>query len=218
MRKRDPSIELYAIERVLDVSWYSSKVIFIKYFAIFIINSTTVKYIRVFLIFILGISIQNVSAQNENVLKINVAGSILKSPEISYEMLVSNKTSVTFGFLYTWYSPSETKVNGWSFTPEFRFYIGSAGAPRGFFTAPFVKYQNFNVESLSNDKGKFTSIGAGLQGGYQWFLTSWLTLDGFFGIGYNIGSLNTDGPSYDFEMDYYDGMIFRFGVNLGVSF
>lgn len=176
------------------------------------------KYIRVFLIFILGISIQNVSAQNENVLKINVAGSILKSPEISYEMLVSNKTSVTFGFLYTWYSPSETKVNGWSFTPEFRFYIGSAGAPRGFFTAPFVKYQNFNVESLSNDKGKFTSIGAGLQGGYQWFLTSWLTLDGFFGIGYNIGSLNTDGPSYDFEMDYYDGMIFRFGVNLGVSF
>jgi hypothetical protein len=177
-----------------------------------------VKYITIFFLFILTLSAQDAFAQKENVLKINITGSILKSPEISYEMVVSNKTSVVFGFLYTWYSPSETKVNGWSFTTDFRIYIGDASVPRGFFTAPFVKYQNFNMESSANESGKFTSIGAGLQGGYQWFLTSWLTLDGYFGIGYNIGSVKTDGPSYDFDMDYYDGMIFRFGVNLGFAF
>jgi len=177
-----------------------------------------VKYLILILSFLFIASIQGVNAQKESVLKINVLGSILKSPEISYEIIVSNKTSVVFGFLYTWYSPTETKVNGWSITPEFRIYVGSANIPRGFYTAPFLKYQNFKLEGTKKESGKFTSIGAGLQGGYQWFLTSWLTLDGYFGIGYNIGPLETDGPSYDFDMDYYDGMIFRFGVNLGFVF
>ena len=157
-------------------------------------------------------------AQKQNVIKVNLVNAFLKTPEIFYELRVNEQNSFVIGGFYTVYNPQDTQVEGWGLTAEFRVYLGNANAPAGFYLAPYGKYQNLKLISSSEGDGIFGSMGIGLTTGYQRYINHWLILEGFLGGGYNIGSVTSKTKISDFKVDYYDGLVLRFGVNVGFAF
>lgn len=156
--------------------------------------------------------------QKENVIKINLVNAFLKTPEIFYELRVNSQNSFAIGGFYTLYNPQDTEVEGWGLTAEFRIYLANSNAPAGVYIAPYGRYQNLKLISSSGGPGTFGAMGVGLVAGYQRYINHWLIIEGFLGGGYNIGSVTSKTQISDFLMDYYDGLVFRFGINVGFSF
>jgi len=81
-----------------------------------------------------------------------------------------------------------SRLGGFAITPEFRYYFGP-GHGRGFYLAPFLRYERFNITSdyafTAPDntyhqlrfQGADNVYGAGLMLGVQFRLKSWLYLD-----------------------------------------
>lgn len=106
---------------------------------------------------------------------------------------------------------TETELSGFSIIPEYRFYVGKNGAPRGFYLAPYFKFSKYslifldeyNGEQLSV-KGKYNSIGLGLQLGIQWIISEVFTIDwNFFGFEFDRNTISleftSDSDNIDFE-------------------
>jgi len=155
--------------------------------------------------------------QKQNIIKLNLANTVLKTPEINFEFPVDDKSSVAFSFYYTWFNPEDTELKGWALTPEYRFYLGNSYVTNGLYVAPYFRFQNYNVVSEISDKGHLRSMGIGAIGGYQTFLARWLTLEGFLGVGFNYGGVSSQGLITKFHVDYYEGLVIRFGLSLGIA-
>jgi hypothetical protein len=109
------------------------------------------------------------------------------------------------------------KINGWSITPEFRFYPGKKEehqAPHGFYFAPYARYAKYSISSgfsevyddgvnavtyVSGDvEVYYKGLGFGLMIGSQWiignhFSIDWFILGGHGGngkVGFEITSPN----------------------------
>ena len=157
-------------------------------------------------------------AQKENVIKVNLVNAFLKTPEIFYEIRVNEQNGFVISGFFTFYNPQDTQVEGWGLTAEFRVYLGNSNAPAGIYIAPFGRYQNLNLISEIDEPGTYASMGVGLITGYQRYMNHWLILEGFLGGGYNMGSVDAKSNPNDFLVDYYDGFVFRFGINVGFAF
>ena len=97
--------------------------------------------------------------------------------------------------------------------PEFRFYIGDAEGPHGFYVAPQLNYSSYSftasgdhqytlpsgtVMAIDQVKLNYTAIGGGLQLGAQWLFNNRIALDwGFLGIGLVSGTVTATGTSTD---------------------
>jgi hypothetical protein len=149
--------------------------------------------------------------EKRNQLKFNLTGVILNNYAIQYERITSQKVSLALGFRYMptgnlplreeiieWMkiTDADTKntlrrmqVGGFAITADMRYYWGK-GFGRGFFVAPFLRYESFRMQDLIvvatdgvglqrevNMKGDFAGYGAGLMLGAQWFLGESLVLD-----------------------------------------
>ena len=169
-----------------------------------------------------------------NIFKVNVISPIVRTGSVFYERTISEDKSVQLGFFYTGFSVDETKFSGFGITPEFRKYLSqSKQAPTGFYVAPFLRYQSFNLKAKESgwydeETGEYTDIdakatystfGGGLLIGGQWVFAERFVLDTFFGPSYNAGSIKVKSGSEDnFDTGAFGGFGIRTGVAFGLKF
>jgi len=151
----------------------------------------------------------------KNVVKLNLVPFGLMAVGLSnfsmqYERALGNKISVCLGFSYmpssglpSQYASSDLlkalKISGYSITPEFRFYLGKKGAPRGFYLAPYFKYASYSittnykftrVDTVPGPppttvetpfdwaiKGNYSFIGGGLMMGVHYIIKNRVSID-----------------------------------------
>ncbi len=157
-----------------------------------------------------------------NVVKLNLFSPIVKTVSVFYENAFAEDKSAQLGFFYTGTSIGDTKFTGFGITPELRFYLGSTAAPEGFFVAPFVRYQNFDLtEEITDSKATLSNIGGGLLIGKQWLFKEKIALDAFIGPSYVSGSVKVKTTGTDegvFETGVLDGFGVRAGLAIGIAF
>ena len=187
------------------------------------------KYILLFIIisFLLPANGQN------NVAGINPLSLGLKNLNLKYELVLNENQSLALNGSYMlkrtlpFYSIENAKVffdeetttdidieehvTGYSFFPEYRFYMGKKkNAPEGFYVAPYFRYNHYNFEFIgpyeghkATFSGVYSSIGGGIQLGMQWLINDFLSLDlQIIGLGINSNNLDarfkTDNKTADY--------------------
>jgi hypothetical protein len=169
-----------------------------------------------------------------NAIKINILSPVVKTFSVFFEHGMNEKSSIQLGFFYTGFKISDTKFSGFGITPEYRFHPSGDGLA-GFYVAPFIRYQNFNLTSESEtevydsntgyyslvtttDKATLSSFGGGVLAGYQWLFGDVVSLDLFLGPMYNSGTVKVTEGADNFSTGGFDGFTLRAGVTLGVAF
>ena len=158
----------------------------------------------------------------KNVIKLNLFSPIVRTVSGFYENAFSENTSAQLGFFYTGVSIDDTKFSGFGITPEIRFYLSETSAPQGFYAAPFIRYQNFDLTEESTDaQATLSNFGGGLVIGKQWIFKERIALDAFIGPSYVSGSVKVKSSGTDeeiFETGILDGFGIRAGLSFGVTF
>ena len=174
------------------------------------------------------------SAQ-DNVVKVNILSPLVKTGSFFFEHKLSSSSSVQLGALFTNWSVADTKVSGFAITPEYRFYLSeSKEAPRGFYVAPFVRYQNLtlknsyeaydysnNTSQTQTDEASLNTFGGGILIGHQWIFKQRFSLDTFLGPSYNGGSLtykSSNGSNGNLDAGPFQGFGIRSGITFGIAF
>lgn len=165
------------------------------------------------------------SAGKKNIIKANLLSPFVGSYNFFYERALASKTSLQLGAGFVSLTSNGTGFTGFSVTPEFRFYP-SGKSPRGFFVAPFARYNNLSLtvkDGIGNEgKATLTTVGGGLNVGYQWIFGDIISLDLFAGPVFNSGNVTveTNGFTEDsFSVGSFSGGTgIRFGLTLGVAF
>jgi hypothetical protein len=189
----------------------------------------------VLVLFIMAVLNNNLRAQEykKNVLTLSLTNLCILTPTLYYERVIGEKISLQLGAFYTGIKTSGVKFDGLGIIPEFRFYPGSYGAPRGFYCALFAKYQSFGLNTTVDMTGipsydaEATSsrIVGGLIMGGQIYAADVVVLDVF--IGPSVVSANTKYKGTATEADFEDipfinldgtRVGIRFGISLGFGF
>lgn len=185
---------------------------------------------RILLLVVASFAISMGAAQAQsNVFKINIFSPIVRTGSVFYERTISEDKSVQLGAFYTGFSIEDTKFSGFGITPEFRKYLSSSNeAPAGFYLAPFLRFQSFNLKVEDSDwsegdtggEANFTTFGGGLLIGRQWVFAERFVLDTFIGPSYNAGSIKAEDNANEenFDTGAFGGFGVRTGVALGVKF
>jgi len=182
------------------------------------------KSIKILLtLFLIGITAQGYSqVTRHNVLKTNFFSPILRTYVIAYERVINEDMSGQFGFFYTQVKLADVKFQGWSVTPEYRYFLSEKrSAPSGIFVAPFFRYMNFSVKDESTTtttKGTMQSFGGGLLVGAQILLKDRITLEAFLGPSYLNGNVDVTEGDEEIDIGAFDGFSVRVGVTVGVAF
>lgn len=173
------------------------------------------------------------SQEKKNAIKILPMSLPLNSAAFEYERMLNEKNAIEFGigfpmnrtfvdkFGMTW-SEDENITNDelgiFSLRAAYRHYTGKSMLPKGFYLAPYIKYQGIsgaadNVREIVDDLGnssynenydaKIHSIGAGLQLGYQFLISKTVTLDLFF-LGLEAGLGKVDANIYVSDPEQVD--------------
>ena len=172
----------------------------------------------------------------QQVVKLNLFQLPLLNFSLQYECAFHKNLSGALGFSFLMprgipaaiYEPSQNangftlpRFNGWSVTPEFRFYPGKKvehQAPHGFYLAPYFRYskysiggeyQNYSVDTngVAHDdhytmKASYYGFTGGLMMGSQWIIGEHFSIDWWiFGFGagkakFQIDATSTDGSIY----------------------
>ncbi|MND49583.1 hypothetical protein D3C80_405310 [compost metagenome] len=163
----------------------------------------------------------------KNAIKVNPLSLGVSTINVSYERVVTARSTFQLGVYYTGYKFTDTKWTGFGITPEYRIHMGQEeSAIEGFYIAPFLRYQNLKMTSpsFSNDvnaenKSTLTTFGGGGVLGRQWVWGKF-ALDIFGGPAYNAGNISYEDTS-DSEVEgvnRFKGFTLRFGVSLGLGF
>ncbi len=178
-----------------------------------------------------------------NIVKLNLSSLVVKNISLQYERILTKKMSVGLGirlmpkgalpFKSTIESLTETddangddevakflnnaKVGGFAITPEFRYYLSKRGYGHGFYVAPFVRYERFNVNSIYvftddknvstdiNFKGNYSTLGIGFMLGSQFSLGNRVTLDWWIlGPYYTGPRINLEASGYNLSAEDQD--------------
>lgn len=165
-----------------------------------------------------------IGIEKPNIVKVNLSSLAFKNASFQYERIMNRKMSLALGVSFMPKSGlpfasslqdqfgdnadakraiETTQLSNFAITPEVRFYVGSAGAPKGFYIAPFMRYQHMNFEQVyeftaSNGNvhkplvsGSINNIGGGVLFGAQWNLGKSVTLDWWI-AGPTIGTTKGD--------------------------
>lgn len=172
---------------------------------------------KILLIAFSALILTNAKAQDaENTVKINPLSALLRIGSVFYERKLNENSSLQLGVAYTGLKLDDVKFTGLAITPEYRYYFKQK-AISGVYTAPFLRYQNYNVKD-GTDEGKYTSFGGGILIGRQWVYGSGFVLDLFFGPSYNNGDFKVKSGSEPDIKGGIDGMGIRTGIALGFGF
>jgi hypothetical protein len=178
------------------------------------------KLLKLFCSVLLVLFISPAFAQPKNNIKTNLFSPLLKTYVIAFEHALNTNSSAQLGFYYTGFKISDTKLNGFAITPEYRFYLGEKAAPAGAFVAPYARYQTYK---LSNDntaaEGTYSAFGFGLLIGKQLILKDVISMEAFIGPSYSFGSVDvTSGSASSLNVSKFDGFGVRLGIMLGFAF
>lgn len=122
------------------------------------------------------------------ILKVNLFSPVLDAFTFAYETTRSDDASVQL-------TVSILPSIGFILTPEYRFYLSEAPAPKGFYVAPFARYGMLDGEN---------AVAGGLVVGYQSYFKQRVTLDAFLGPQLAAGGDES-------------GFLVRGGVTLGLN-
>lgn len=177
---------------------------------------------------------QKASAQdnNLNVITTSLSNLIVVTPTLYYERVLGEKISGKMGAYYTLFKVEDTKMSGLGLMPEFRFYPGQKGAPRGFYLAPFAKYSNWSLSDSRTDPLGGASVdvdmtlsgfGGGLLLGIQ--AGNNFVFDIFMGPSFTSWDAKFEGTATadDFSLKVGDAeggtsIGLRFGTSIGLGF
>ncbi len=171
--------------------------------------------------------------EKKNTIKILPISLPLNSAVVEYERMLNEKNALEFGigfpikstfvdkFGMTWSEDeniSNDELGIFSLRAAYRHYTGASMLPKGFYIAPYIKYQGIsasadNVREITDDLGnssynenydaKIHTIGAGCQLGYQFLISKTVTLDLFF-FGLEAGLGKVDAHIYISEPEQVD--------------
>jgi len=164
-------------------------------------------------------ALRNISVQYERAIgaKITAAAGINWMPKGSFPLLNNFESVIDNDFTFQY--AKKLKVSGVVITPEVRYYFGKS-AFRGFYIAPFVRYENFQgslpieIELQDDSKtslpisGNLRSFSAGFSVGAQWRLTENLYLDWMImgpHYGSSKGSFSGKKDLSEYEIGEYKG-------------
>jgi hypothetical protein len=163
----------------------------------------------------------------KGVIKMNLSSLIFTNLAFQTEYAFHKNLSGALGFSYllgTKLPPvissaglADTKVNGYSLTPEFRFYPGKKEkhqAPHGFYFAPYARYAKFNfsasyLDAVRNFNGTidatYSGFAGGLMIGSQWIIGNHFSIDLFI-VGGHVGSGSLEINAYDPNVSEMDDL------------
>ncbi|MFT4660883.1 MAG: hypothetical protein ACI8XB_001152 [Patiriisocius sp.] len=165
-----------------------------------------------------------ISAQ-ENAVKLGISDFLYGGLHFNYEYVLSDNQSVALNVttlipreLPTFFFEEEVddaleiinRVSGFAITPEYRFYTGNNGAPRGFYIAPYLRYSKYSVEFSDKVEGEnyevtggVSTFGGGVQFGAQWLVSDAFVIDLYFlGLGADRHNVFIEYSSDDENTDY----------------
>ncbi len=151
---------------------------------------------------------------------------VLEAPTVARQSLQVGVQYFGIGFF--------GRVRLLNLTPAYKFYlsksVGSARrpAPKGFYLSPYLRYHRFKTETDGGWTNEFSittrsMFGGGVVVGAQFINQSGLTLDGFFGGGYNflpryrVIQSNAQNPPSTTDPNWPRYTI-RIGLCIGVAF
>ena len=167
--------------------------------------------------------VNTVSAQKQNAIKIIPLALAMSNVSISYERFFTEKASFQIqGGYWLGGTIGSAKFNGFSATPEVRFYVSDSESPKGFYLAPFARYEAWNGydKEATSEKVTVSRIGGGAVAGYQFLMGKTVTMDIFTGPRYYSTSFKYEGATAeDIDLTRLGGGFgLRFGATLGVAF
>lgn len=209
------------------------------------------------LIIVFSLTCINIWGQEKkNVIKFSPLSLPLNSAVFEYERMLNEKNAVEFGigiplnrtfvdkFGMTW-SEDENITNDelgiFSLRAAYRHYTGKSMLPKGFYIAPYIKYQGISgsVDNVINNDyegssaynenydAKINTIGAGCQLGYQFLISKTVTLDlFFFGLEAGLGKIDANiyvsdpeqvNDIYSNVQDFVDDMPSLWGNKIDVT-
>lgn len=183
------------------------------------LTSKTMKKI-VLLAFSMLILSAGLSAQKMNTVKTDLFSAFLRTGVLKYERAFNENMSAQLGFFYTGYSPRDTEssLNGFGITPEFRYYLSDTPAPNGTYLAPNFRYMKLNVEDpVANESGTLTSLGFAINLGKQVVLKDIIVIDAWVGPVYAFRSVDASGE-LETGISDVDGFGVRLGIAIGIAF
>jgi len=168
----------------------------------------------------------------ENVVKLGIPGLAIRNININYERVINDKQSfiLNLGIQIPRPVPSflglelindaKNEFKGYSIIPEYRFYTSSKKSSRGFYVAPYLKYNKYSAtfsdsydystgtqtETVNADAlGSFSTIGAGVQLGVHWIISDIVSIDWYFlGLDLSRRSLNFEFTTDEDGINYND--------------
>ena len=161
------------------------------------------------------------NAQKMNAVKTDLFSPFLRTGVLKYERAFTEDISVQLGFFYTGIHPrdSETTLNGFGITPEFRFYLSDSPAPVGTYLAPNFRYMKLTAfDPLVDAEASLTSFGFAVNLGKQWLFKDIVVLDTWVGPVYNFRTLDDPSDEVDPGISGVDGFGIRIGLALGIAF
>ncbi|MGK7390663.1 MAG: DUF3575 domain-containing protein [Candidatus Cyclobacteriaceae bacterium M2_1C_046] len=159
------------------------------------------------------------NAQN-NIIKFNILSFAVGTANVAFEKKVTESSSFQIrGFYMDMESAwliNDIGVKGYGIIPEYRVYF-SKNSPKGFYAAPFFKYQDLEVTSSDKtETGRLETFGGGVITGVHWIFGDIFSLDLFLGPAFNFGEV--EGTEADIETGSLDGFGVRSGFTIGFVF
>lgn len=197
------------------------------------------QFISKLFVIVLIFTASVVSAQNKNILKLDISSPIMRTANISFEHQTKERSSFVIGALYQDQSDgfASSYISRIAVTPEFRYYMGKYNAPEGIYLSMFARYQYMEAleETYINyDPITFMSIyeytkrnintgGVGMSFGYQRIFQDKISIDVNFGTIWNSGDtrVSTSEPFIQAPNEAfrpYVGYFVRTGVAVGFLF
>jgi len=161
------------------------------------------------------------NAQKMNNIKTDLFSAFLRTGALKYERAFTGNISGQLGFFYTGYHPrdSESTLNGWGITPEFRFYLSDTPAPVGTYLAPNFRYMSLTAnDPVADASATLTSFGFAVNLGKQWLLKDIIVIDAWVGPVYNFRNLDDPSGEVDSGISGVNGFGIRLGIAIGVAF
>ena len=181
------------------------------------------------------------SAQDErkNLIKLNLLGPVTNYFSAFYERELNQNASLQVGAGYinnllltesNWWDNTRRKnsVNGYFAIIEYRFYLSEKTFPKGFFIAPFMRYQYMTLTHEESSPGNMTEtskrsfnlINGGLVVGGQWVFKQKISLDIWVGPEIHSRSefIIEDSNGSQITKVAHFGVLPRLGVTLGWLF
>ena len=110
---------------------------------LFIQKEKYMQFISKLFVIVLILTTSVVTAQNKNILKLDISSPIMRTANVSFEHQTKERSSFVIGALYQDQSDgfANSYISRVAITPEYRYYMGRYNAPEGIYLSMFARYQ-----------------------------------------------------------------------------